>query len=294
MDAHLRDLRYFVAVAEELGFTRAAERLFISQPALSKQVRHLETQLRVRLFDRDRRTVRLTAAGEALLPAARDLLQRWDEAQRAVGDAAGSSSLTVGMSTSVGRGLLGTLRDRFAARRPACDLRLRQINWADPTAGLASGEVDAAFVWLPFPGQDDLNVRVVAREPRWVAFRDDHWLSGRDEVEFAELLDEKFLALPESAGPLRDHWLAIAERAGRPPLICTTVTNADETFAALESGIGIVLLAAGNAGIYRREGITTIPVTDLPPTELALAWRPGDHRGTIRALLESLDDVTAR
>ncbi|MUN38711.1 LysR family transcriptional regulator [Actinomadura litoris] len=288
MDAHLRDLRYFAAVAEELSFTRAAERLFISQPALSKQVRQLETQLRVRLLDRDRRAVRLTAAGEALLPAARDLLQRWDEAQRAVGDAAGASRLTVGMSTSVGRGLLRTLRDRFAARRPACELRLRQVNWTDPTAGLADGEVDAAFVWLPFPGQDDLNVHVVAREPRWVAFRDDHRLSGRDEVEFAELLDEKFLALPESAGPLRDHWLATDERGGRPPLVCATVTNAEETFAALESGIGVVLLAAGNAEIYRRPGIRTIPVTDLSPTELALAWRPGDHRSTIRALLESL------
>ncbi|MFC4048102.1 LysR family transcriptional regulator [Actinomadura syzygii] len=290
MDAHLRDLRYFVAVAEDLGFTRAAERLFISQPALSKQIRQLEELMRVRLFDRDRRAVRLTAPGEALLPVARELLQRWDEAQRAVADAAAaeSSLLTVGMSTSVGRGLLGTLRDRFAERRPGCDLRLRQVNWTDPTAGLADGEVDVAFVWLPFPGQDDLNVRVVAREPRWVAFRHDHWLAGRDEVRFAELLDESFLALPESAGPLRDHWLAIDERGGRPPVVCATVTNSEETFAALESGDAIVLLAAGNAEIYRRPGIMTIPVTDLSPTELALAWRPGDHRGIIRDMIEAL------
>ncbi|AQZ62616.1 unnamed protein product [[Actinomadura] parvosata subsp. kistnae] len=290
MDAHLRDLRYFVTVAEELSFTRAAERLFIAQPTLSKQIRQLEELMRVRLFDRDRRTVRLTAPGEALLPAARELLQQWDEAQRAVGDAAAaaSSRLTVGMSTSVGRGLLATLRERFAERRPACDLRLRQVNWTDPTAGLAEGEVDVAFVWLPFPGQEDFHVRVVAREPRWVAFRDDHWLASRDEVDFAELLDEKFLALPESAGELRDHWLATDERGGRAPLACTTVSNAEETFAALESGDNVVLLAAGNAEIYRRPGIMAIPVKGLSPTVLAVAWRRGDHRSTIRDLVEAV------
>ncbi|MGW5262347.1 LysR family transcriptional regulator [Microbispora sp. NPDC004025] len=290
MDAHLRDLRYFVTVAEELSFTRAAERLFIAQPTLSRQIRQLEELMRVKLFDRDRRTVRLTAPGEALLPAARELLRQWDEAQRVVGDAAAAeaSRLTVGISTSVGRGLLEKIRERFAERRPGCGLRLRQVNWTDPTAGLAEGEVDVAFVWLPFPGQDDLNIRIVAREPRWVAFRHDHWLAGRDEVDFAELLDEKFLALPESAGPLRDHWLAIDERGGRPPAVCTTVTNAEETFAALESGDTVVLLAAGNAEIYRRPGIMTIPVTGLSPSVLALAWRPGDHRSAVRDLVEAL------
>ncbi|MFI6389472.1 LysR family transcriptional regulator [Nonomuraea sp. NPDC050547] len=290
MDAHLRDLRYFVAVAEELSFTRAAERLFIAQPTLSKQIRQLEDLLRVRLFDRNRRAVRLTAPGQALLPIARELLQRWDEAQRAVGDAAAAETarLTVGMSTSVGRGFLAAIRERFTTRRPGCELRFRQVNWTDPTAGLAEGEVDVAFVWLPIPGQDDLNVRVVAREPRWVAFRQEHRLAGRDEVGFSELLDDAFLALPESAGPLRDHWLATGERGGRPPVVCATVTNAEETFAALESSDAVVLLAAGNAEIYRRPGITAIPVTGLSPCELALAWRPGDHRTAIRDLIEAL------
>ena len=84
MDAHLRDLRYFVAVAEELNFTRAAERLHISQPALSKQIRGLETSLHAQLFLRDRRQVSLTAAGEALLDVARPLLDHWDEGAAAV------------------------------------------------------------------------------------------------------------------------------------------------------------------------------------------------------------------
>src|ERR1700676_3097098 len=115
MDAHLRDLRYFVAVAEGLSFTRAAARVFVSQPALSKQIRQLEDGLRVRLFDRDRRTIRLTAPGQILLPAARDLIRTWDEAQRAVSDAAAAEAavLTIGLATSVGRGLLQRARTRF-------------------------------------------------------------------------------------------------------------------------------------------------------------------------------------
>src|SRR5712691_3382600 len=107
MDAHTRDLRYFVAVAEELSFTKAAtERLFISQPALSKQIRKLENALRVRLFERDRRTVALTVAGAAMLPKARATLAQWDETTRAIAEAARGKTLTVGFQTRIGRGLI--------------------------------------------------------------------------------------------------------------------------------------------------------------------------------------------
>lgn len=290
MDAHLRDLRYFVATAEELNFTRVAERLFVSQPALSKQIRHLEDGLRARLFDRDRRTVALTAAGQALLPAARELISSWDEAQRAVSDAVAAETavLTVGLSTSIGRGLLQRGRALFAERRPTWRLQFRQINWDDATAGLTDGQVDVALVWLPIPNQEAFTVRVVATEPRWVALRDDHPLAKRSEVAFGELLDEPFLALPPSAGPLRDYWLALNQRGGREARIGATVSNAEETFAAVEEGSGIVLLAAGNAAIYQRPGITAIPVTGLTSSELAVAWRPDDHRNAIRDFIEAL------
>jgi DNA-binding transcriptional LysR family regulator len=293
MDAHLRDLRYFVATAEELSFTRAAGRLFISQPALSKQIRQLEDRLRARLFDRDRRTVVLTAAGEALLPAAREMLHAWDEAQRAVSDAAAHDGavLTVGLSTSVGRGLLQRVRERFTERRPNWRLRLRQINWGDATAGLADGQVDIALVWLPIPNEDAFSVQVVASEPRCVALRDDHRLAGRDEVAFEELIEEPFLALPVSAGPLRAHWLANDQRDGRPARIGAVVSNAEETIAAIEEGSGVALLAAGNAAIYQRPGIKAVPVTDLPPSRLAVAWRSDDHRGAIRDFVEALGAV---
>ncbi|MEV0848520.1 LysR family transcriptional regulator [Streptomyces sp. NPDC049954] len=295
MDVHLRDLRYFVTTAEELSFTRAAQRLFIAQPTLSKQIRHLEDGLRVQLFRREGRTVSLTAAGDALLPVARELTNAWDRGQRIVADAAAAheATLTLGLSSSVGRGLLAALRAGFARNRPAARLRMRQIDWDDPSVGLASGAVDAAFVWLPLPGQEAFRTWVVAREDRYVAFPEGHWLQGRETVTMAELLDEPFLALPADAGPLREHWLALDARGGRPPVIGATVHNADETFAAVEEGSGIVLLAEGNARLYRRPGMGAIAVTGLGPSELALAWRRDDHRPLLRDLLRCLPEVEA-
>ncbi|GGU80382.1 LysR family transcriptional regulator [Streptomyces albospinus] len=286
----MRDLRYFVATAEELNFTRAAERLFISQPALSKQIRQLEDGLRVRLFHRDRRAVALTAAGTALLPRAREVIQLWDEAQRAVSDAAAAEAavLTLGVSTSVGRGLLPAVRARFAERRPNWQIRVRQISWEDGTAGLADGTADLALLWLPFPEQAAFTVEVVATEPRWVALPAGHRLADATEIPFDELLDEPFLALPQSAGELRDYWLAVSERGGRPVRTGAVVASADETFEAVAAGLGVVLLAAGNAAIYRRPGVVARPVSGLSPSQLALAWRPDDHRTVLRDVVEAV------
>jgi DNA-binding transcriptional LysR family regulator len=275
MDVHGRDLRYFVAVADELHFTRAAERLFVSQPALSKQIRALERQLGATLFLRDRQGVELTSAGAALLPSARRVLKAWDEAWSAVegAKAAQRSTLVVGMSTSPGRGgLLPAIRSRFGDAHPDAVLRLRQVGWEDPTAGLADGSSDVAFVWLPLPEQERYDHLVVAEEPRLVAFPEAHRLAARDEVDFADLLGEPFLALPEAAGPLRDYWLATDARGGRPARIGAEVASTEETYEALTAGLGVVLLAAGNAPLITLGGVVTRPVRGVSPSRFALAW----------------------
>src|SRR5882724_3559370 len=128
MDVHLRELRYFVAVAEHLHFTLAARALFVSQPALSKQIRALEVRLRMPLFARDRRAVRLTPAGEALLPHARSVLAAWAQGEAALDEATAHqrATLVVGISTGLGRGLVPTIRARLAESAPAVRLHVRQ------------------------------------------------------------------------------------------------------------------------------------------------------------------------
>jgi DNA-binding transcriptional LysR family regulator len=291
MDVHLRHLRYFVAVVEELSFTRAAERLYVSQPVLSKQLRQLERTLRVTLLRRDSRGVTLTPTGALLLPQARRLLEAWDEAARTAAEAEAHDRrvLRVGLQTSIGRGLYPAVSRRFAELQAGWRLSLRVRDWTDPSAGLLDQTTDVALVWLPVPA--GIQHRVLLVEPRWVALPSGHRLAEREQVDFGELLDEPFVALPAEAGPMRDFWLAAVERGGRPARVAVEVATADETFEAVASGQGVHLLAAGNAAIYARPGITCRPVGDLSPCSLAVAWRRGDQRdqvhGFVRASLEA-------
>jgi DNA-binding transcriptional LysR family regulator len=270
MDVHLRDLRYFLAVAQQLNFTRAAETLYVSQPALSKQIRALERQLRVTLFERGRSTVRLTRAGVELVPYAERMVESWADAKRSLSKAS-DCTLVIGMHTSPGRGLLPRVRAMLVANCPDVELELRQVTWSDRTAGLSDRGTDAAFVWLPLP-QPPYRWVTIAREPRLVALPNDHRLAAHASVSMADLLDEPFLALPESAGPLRDYWLAIDDRDGHQVRIQAEINDTEETYEAVASGIGICLLAAGNAPIFARGDVTMLPVRDLSPSELVLAW----------------------
>src|SRR4051794_38834642 len=138
MDVHVRELRYFVAVAEELHFTRAAELLHISQPSLSKQIRVLERDLGFPLLRRDRRSVALTDAGEALLPRARELLADWDRAQSDAAQRARAAAalLRVGFQTSVAGALYRLAVSCFTNAHPGWSVELRLHPWSAPTAGL--------------------------------------------------------------------------------------------------------------------------------------------------------------
>jgi DNA-binding transcriptional LysR family regulator len=289
MDAHLRELRYFVAVAEDLHFTRAAERLFVSQPALSKQIRALEARLGFPLFVRDTRGVRLTPAGEALLPAARRSIDAFDQGVLAARALAGRQVFTIGMQTAVGRDLQRPALHRFREQAEGWTVSLRLVGWEDPTAGLAGGGSDVAFVWLPVVGEG-IATRVIAREPRWVALPGRHRLAARTALALADLLDEPFVALPATAGPLRDFWLATDARGGRDPVVAAEASTPDEVLETIASGLGVALLAEGNVDLYQRPGVVCRPVAGLAPAELAIAWRSTDRRPVLGTFLRCLAD----
>jgi DNA-binding transcriptional LysR family regulator len=289
MDVHLRDLRYFVVAAEHLHFTRAAQALYVSQPALSKQISALERQLRLTLFERDSRGVRLTLAGETLLPQARALLAAWDDGQPLLAEAGlrQQSTLTVGISTGLGRGMLPAVRAVLAEQAPAVQLRVRQVSWDDPTAGLSDDGAqrsDASFVWLPLPARMKVAWFDVATEDVVVALPARHHLAARDRIDITELLDEPFLALPRSSGPLRDFWLATGARGGHPVRIGAEISSTEETVEALTADLGVCLMAAGNAPLVARDGAVVRPVTGVAPARLVFAWRADDERPLLAAL----------
>ncbi|MCD2193884.1 LysR family transcriptional regulator [Actinomycetospora endophytica] len=287
-DVHLRDLRYFVAVADAASFTRAAEALFVSQPALSKQIRALETRLGVRLLDRGAAGLVLTAEGAALLPHARRLVDDWTRVREEVRRAGTAPMLLVGLQTTVGRDL--TRRLLAATREHGASMQVRLVSWSDASSGLADGSVDVAFVWLPVIAPD-LETRILSREPRWVALASDHPLAPRPEVTMTDLADEPFVALPRSAGALREFWLASPDR-GSPAVVAAEADTAEGAIEAVASGTGVVLLAEGNARLLARPDVVCRPVSDLAPCELAVAWRRGDTRELVRAAVAALTGAT--
>jgi DNA-binding transcriptional LysR family regulator len=218
MDVDTRLLRYFTAVAEEGNLTRAAARLFVSQPALTKQIKQLEGQVGERLFTRSRAGMTPTAAGQALAERVPAVLAAWDQALGEAKSAASRAArvLRVGFLASAANEATQQIIAAFARRRPGWRVDMRQAAWSDPTAGLAGGDVDAALLRLPFPGQDTLRIEVLFTEPRCVALPAAHPLAARDQICFHELWDEPFVAAPAETGWWRDYWLATSERQGHP------------------------------------------------------------------------------
>ena len=284
MDVHLRRLRYFVAVAEELHFTRAAARVHVAQPSLSRQIRELEDELGFPLFERSTRSVVLTEAGVSLVPAARAVLDRW---QLGVREAAAvhtreSRVLRVGFVASAANEWTPRILAAFARARPGWQVDLTQASWSDPTAGLGPGTVDAAFLRLPVPGHDDgLAIEVLLTEPRYVAMAAGHPLAVRDRVAFRELLDEPFVATPISSGGWRDYWLATEEREGRPVRVGAVVTTPDEWLEAVTNGRGVSLTPEASARFYARPGIVYRPVDGVSPSSVGICRRRGDDRAIV-------------
>jgi DNA-binding transcriptional LysR family regulator len=276
MDVDTRLLRAFAAVAEEGTVTRAAQRLFVSQPALTKQIQQLEQRLGIVLFTRSRDGMGLTAGGRVLAARVPVLLAGWDAAVREVRGAAARTArvLRVGTIASAANEDTPRIIAAFGARRPGWRVELRQAAWSDPTGGLAEAEVDVALLRLPFPGEGALRVEVLFSEPRWVALPSGHRLAARDRVGFRELWDEPFVAAPEETGPWRDYWLAVDEREGRPVRIGAVTHQPDDWLGAIANGYGVALAPESAARFYARPGVVYRPVPDVSGSRVGVVWTP--------------------
>lgn len=272
MDVDTRLLRYFAAIAEEGNLTRAAQRLFVSQPSLTKQLKHLESQLRVRLFTRSSTGMTLTQAGHALAERVPPVLADWDAAVRETRSAA--RVLRVGFLASAANEATQDIVAGFCARRPGWRVDMRQSPWSDPTAGLATADVPVALLRLPFPGQELYSVRSLFHEPRCVAMPSAHPLAGRAEIAFVELVDEPVIVAPAFKGSWRDHWLAVSERDGRDVRIGAVTEHPDEFLSAIANGYGIALVPASTARFFARPGVVYVPVSGVSDSEVGVAWLP--------------------
>ncbi|MDS0135907.1 MULTISPECIES: LysR substrate-binding domain-containing protein [unclassified Amycolatopsis] len=283
MDFDLRKLRYFVAVAEELHFGRAAARLHIAQPALSRQIRALEDELKTPLFVRDRRSTVLTAAGEQLLTDARDLLAAAEAVHRRVTAAAEAKPvLTVGFMP----GLVVTPAVRALARQGIA-VRLLRTSWHDQVEVLHDGRVDVSIIRLP-ADQRGLTVRPLFTEPRVVMVPAGHRLAGKESVPVTELADEHLLQDPDAVPEWRDIALEL-RRPDRPEV--PRIDSVEEKLELVAAGAGISVIPLSTATFYTRPDIIGVPVEDIGPNQVSLAWLATRRSPLIDAFLAAAGNL---
>jgi DNA-binding transcriptional LysR family regulator len=292
----LRKLRYFVVLAEELHFGRAARRLHITQPPLSIAIQALEEELNVRLFDRAPRRVTLTHAGQTFVEHARSLLARAGDAielTRAA-DRGEVGRLTVGfMSASIFTLLPQVLRD-FAATHPAVRLELRELTIPQQLSALRKSDIDVGFVRLPVDDAE-LNVDALFSEPLIVALPRGHPLTKLRRVPVRKLSAEPFVMFQQLPGlVLHNLVLGFCLQLGFTPRVAQEASQSHAVAGLVSSGIGVALVPASTEST-RLRGVVYRPILEKsPPVWTALAWRHGDASPVVAAFRKTAAEVAAK
>lgn len=281
MDVDLRKLRYFLAVAEELHFGRAAERLHITQPVLSRQIRVLESELGVDVFMRDRRSTVLTPAGEQLVHDAGPLLANADALLRRVRAAGeGVTRLTIGFMPGI---TLTPVVRLLRERHPGLDVRMLRTGWHDQVEVLHDARADVGIVRLPIDPAG-LEIRPLYTEPRLVMVASSHRLAGKETVQVVDLTADHLLQDPDAVPEWRD--IAVEMRTGeRRPV--PAIHSVEEKLELVAGGQGIAVIPASTANFYTRADVEAIPVEDLGPNHVAAAWPTGRTTGLVEEFVDA-------
>jgi LysR family hca operon transcriptional activator len=285
----LRHLRYFVAVADELSFTRAASRLHTSQPSLSQQIRKLEAEVGVPLLDRSRHHVALTDAGRVFLRETKDILGRLDHAGRLAKQAAGgrAGDLSVGTFPAADVRILPALRPLVATLLPHLRLVLHSKYAIEPLTGLRSGALDVAFMRGPLD-EHGLEVVDLLREQIVVVLPAHHALARRKSIPVDLLHDLPCITMERALAPVLHD--AIAALYGQARIRMQAVSSADNVLGHLQlvqEGLGFALLP-DSVGALLPPGVVLKPLAHepLPTVSIVVAWRAGNASPLVRAFVD--------
>jgi DNA-binding transcriptional LysR family regulator len=304
-DVEVRELRYFIAVAEELNFTRAAQRLGMAQPPLSAAIGKLERKLGVRLLDRTSRRVALTPAGALLLSEGRTAVANLGAVvQRVRRQAAPDGHLTVAVKAGDGSGLVRQIARRCAADPLVPELRIMFSRAGGMTTAVRDGVADAAILRAPFDSRG-LDTEVLLAEPRVAALPADHRLAARPEIRRADLAAEPMPRWADPAAPAALAFWTGTDTAPDPeapappdPRNCADragplVSDMNQLLDAVALGQAIAFIPASVASRHTLPDLAFVPVTDLSPSTVVAVWPEGSRSPAIARFLRTAAEVAA-
>lgn len=288
-----RKLRYVLTVAEELSFTRAAVRLHMTQPPLTRQIKEVETELGVRLFDRTKRVVQLTKAGEVFVERARRLLRDFDQLQRESGraDRGEAGRLTIGFLGAIAFDLFPRILREYRAQVPDVRIELLESDNQALMEGLRSRAIDAAFL-RPYYQDADISMKTLLRDRFVVALPSRHRLAGKKAVSVRDLADEPFVTASRSPTPsVYAQTMAICEKAGFHPRVTQASTHLHTAIALVSAGMGVALVPGSIMNLGLR-GVSCAQLNDVTETiEVVVAWRKNDRNAVLSRFLKLAEQI---
>ena len=288
----LRQLRQFLAVAEELSFRGASEKLFIAQPALTVAIQKLEAELGSELFVRGSRGVRLTAAGRQALAAARRCVDAASELKLTVqGAAAGEvGTLPLGCSASATVRLLPPLLRAFVARFPLVQLELREGSNVELMSAVEARSLDVAFVRTPTERPPGVVLQTIEQDIFCVALPASHPLAGSAALHVRDLDGQDFVAYaPSPVGGLNSATNALLQRMNVAPRITQRAVQLQAVISFVSSGLGVGLVPSATAALLAHAGVVFKPLSDAPDEAhigMALAYRSGEGNPIVDHFVE--------
>jgi len=285
-----RLLNQFIAVAEELHFARAAERLHMAQPPLSQAIKHLEEIVGARLFDRSRHFVALTPAGQAFLEEARNLLavgQRAIDTARRI-NAGKAGRVRIGFVGSVSYALLPKLLRDLRSRHPDIETDLRELRSQQQVEELAAGRIDIGVVRLPLSNAGDLLLRTIDTERFIAVLPKHHRLARARSIRLRDLAGEAFMTFPAAQIPgLHAKFLMACDEAGFSPKIALEAWQMAGMVSLVAADMGIALLPAQVRSTSHPDVVYKALADKSEHLELkiALAWRPDNHSAGVSSVL---------
>ena len=292
----LRHLRYFAALAEELHFGRAAEKAFVAQPTLSQQIKKFEEELDAQLFERTKRNVTLTEAGEALLPYARRILKEARRAQKAAHAAREGQAgyLRVGFEAPAMRSGLSRVLKAFRQATPGVELELEELGSRAQAEALRKEAVDVGFVLLPVD-ERGLQARQIDEAPTVAVLPTGHRLAGQREVPLRELREEPHIMWARDVSPgVYDDYVRACHAVGFSPKVVQEIRHMESLLGLVAGGLGISTAHRTRAQ-SDYPGVAYALITEPAiPIRMGIAWRQGEASPVVERFLDVTWQVTDR